>query len=81
MTIYQILSPLFLTVQKEQFYKNLQQLPVSQWTELAELISQCMDYQANFRPSSRSIIRQLNSLITSGNITTHLTETQNLQEA
>eukprot|EP00064_Thunnus_orientalis_P013914 superscaffoldBa00002335_g13955 len=50
---------------KKQFYESFQQLPPSQWTELADLISQCMDYQAAFRPSCRSIIRQLNSLITS----------------
>ncbi|XP_044218016.1 tyrosine-protein kinase JAK2 [Thunnus albacares] len=50
---------------KQQFYESFQQLPPSQWTELADLISQCMDYQAAFRPSCRSIIRQLNSLITS----------------
>lgn len=30
-----------------------------------------MDYQAAFRPSCRSIIRQLNSLITSGNDVQH----------
>lgn len=53
-------------LQKQQFYESFQQLPPSQWTELADLISQCMDYQAAFRPSCRSIIRQLNSLITSG---------------
>ncbi|TDH08715.1 hypothetical protein EPR50_G00100370 [Perca flavescens] len=51
--------------QKRQFYERFLQLPPSQWTELAELISQCMDYEAAFRPSCRSIIRQLNSLITS----------------
>uniref|UniRef100_A0AAQ5XUV6 Tyrosine-protein kinase n=1 Tax=Amphiprion ocellaris TaxID=80972 RepID=A0AAQ5XUV6_AMPOC len=53
--------------EKRQFYEGFQQLPPSQWTELADLISQCMDYQAAVRPSCRSIIRQLNSLITSGN--------------
>uniref|UniRef100_A0A673A5U9 Tyrosine-protein kinase n=1 Tax=Sphaeramia orbicularis TaxID=375764 RepID=A0A673A5U9_9TELE len=31
---------------KRQFYETFQQLPPSQWTELADLISQCMDYQA-----------------------------------
>uniref|UniRef100_A0A4W6CM24 Tyrosine-protein kinase n=1 Tax=Lates calcarifer TaxID=8187 RepID=A0A4W6CM24_LATCA len=56
-----------LTCRKRRFYESFQQLPPSQWTELADLISQCMDYQAAFRPSCRSIIRQLNSLITSGN--------------
>lgn len=54
-------------LQKKKFYESFQQLPPSQWTELADLINQCMDYQADFRPSCRSIIRQLNSLITSGN--------------
>ncbi|XP_038571502.1 tyrosine-protein kinase JAK2 [Micropterus salmoides] len=65
--------------EKRVFYENLQQLPPSQWTELADLISQCMDYQAAFRPSCRSIIRQLNSLITSDYVILHATEpvTQN----
>uniref|UniRef100_A0A3Q4GD16 non-specific protein-tyrosine kinase n=1 Tax=Neolamprologus brichardi TaxID=32507 RepID=A0A3Q4GD16_NEOBR len=60
--------------QKKQFYESFQQLPPSQWTELADLISQCMDYQADFRPSCRSIIRQLNSLITSDYVILHATE-------
>uniref|UniRef100_A0A3Q0RRZ4 Tyrosine-protein kinase n=1 Tax=Amphilophus citrinellus TaxID=61819 RepID=A0A3Q0RRZ4_AMPCI len=60
--------------QKRQFYESFQQLPPSQWTELADLISQCMDYQADFRPSCRSIIRQLNSLITSDYVILHATE-------
>ncbi|KAJ0032571.1 hypothetical protein NQD34_002652 [Periophthalmus magnuspinnatus] len=59
---------------KRQFYESFQQLPRSQWTELADLISQCMDYQADFRPSSRSIIRQINSLITSDYVILHATE-------
>ncbi|XP_040895348.1 tyrosine-protein kinase JAK2 [Toxotes jaculatrix] len=65
--------------QKQQFYVRFQQLPPSQWTELANLISQCMDYQAAFRPSCRSIIRQLNSLITSDYVILRATEpvTQN----
>uniref|UniRef100_A0A4W5R2Y6 Tyrosine-protein kinase n=1 Tax=Hucho hucho TaxID=62062 RepID=A0A4W5R2Y6_9TELE len=50
---------------KLQFYETYKQLPSSEWTELADLISQCMNYQPAFRPSCRSIIRQLNSLITS----------------
>lgn len=58
-------------LQKQQFYETFQSLPPSQWTELADLISQCMDYQAALRPSCRSIIRQLNSLITSGNDVGH----------
>uniref|UniRef100_A0A8C6T5Z3 Tyrosine-protein kinase n=1 Tax=Neogobius melanostomus TaxID=47308 RepID=A0A8C6T5Z3_9GOBI len=59
---------------KRQFYESHQQLPRSQWIELADLISQCMDYEADFRPSSRSIIRQLNSLITSDYVILHATE-------
>ncbi|XP_074490739.1 tyrosine-protein kinase JAK2 isoform X2 [Sebastes fasciatus] len=59
---------------KREFYENFQQLPPSQWTELADLVSQCMDYQAAFRPSCRSIIRQLNSLITSDYVILHATE-------
>nr|XP_046248263.1 tyrosine-protein kinase JAK2 [Scatophagus argus]XP_046248264.1 tyrosine-protein kinase JAK2 [Scatophagus argus] len=59
---------------KQLFYETFQQLPPSQWTELADLISQCMDYQAAFRPSSHSIIRQLNSLITSDYVILHATE-------
>nr|XP_020452292.1 tyrosine-protein kinase JAK2-like [Monopterus albus] len=60
--------------QKRQFYETFQQLPPSQWMELADLISQCMDYQPAFRPSCRSIIRQLNSLITSDYVILHATE-------
>uniref|UniRef100_A0A7N6AIS6 Tyrosine-protein kinase n=1 Tax=Anabas testudineus TaxID=64144 RepID=A0A7N6AIS6_ANATE len=59
---------------KRQFYESFQQLPPSQWTELADLISQCMEYQSAFRPSCRSIIRQLNSLITSDYVILHATE-------
>ncbi|XP_071059003.1 tyrosine-protein kinase JAK2-like isoform X2 [Pseudochaenichthys georgianus] len=59
---------------KRQFYESFQQLPPSQWTELADLVSQCMDYQVAFRPSCRSIIRQLNSLITSDYVILHATE-------
>ncbi|XP_034035925.1 LOW QUALITY PROTEIN: tyrosine-protein kinase JAK2 [Thalassophryne amazonica] len=59
---------------KQQFYKRFQQLPPSQWTELANLISQCMEYQADYRPSCRSIIRQLNSLITSDYVILHASE-------
>uniref|UniRef100_W5L4W4 Tyrosine-protein kinase n=1 Tax=Astyanax mexicanus TaxID=7994 RepID=W5L4W4_ASTMX len=51
--------------QKLQFYERRSQLPCLDWTELADLIAQCMEYQPELRPSSRSIIRHLNSLITS----------------
>ncbi|XP_013866245.1 tyrosine-protein kinase JAK2 [Austrofundulus limnaeus] len=60
--------------EKEKFYENKQQLPPSQWTELADLIGQCMDYDPAFRPSCRSIIRQLNSLVTSDYEILHATE-------
>uniref|UniRef100_A0A8C1H6S8 Tyrosine-protein kinase n=1 Tax=Cyprinus carpio carpio TaxID=630221 RepID=A0A8C1H6S8_CYPCA len=54
-------------IHKQQFYEHFSNLPALEWTELADLISQCMQYQPELRPSCRSIIRQLNSLITSGN--------------
>ncbi|XP_061634830.1 tyrosine-protein kinase JAK2 isoform X1 [Phyllopteryx taeniolatus] len=60
--------------QKQQFYESFRQLAPSQWTELAELISQCMNYKAAFRPSCRSLIRELNSLITSDYVILHATE-------
>ncbi|CAB1314107.1 unnamed protein product, partial [Coregonus sp. 'balchen'] len=61
-------------INKLQFYKTYKQLPSSEWTELADLISQCMNYQPAFRPSCRSIIRQLNSLITSDYVILHAAE-------
>ncbi|XP_018601462.1 tyrosine-protein kinase JAK2 [Scleropages formosus] len=51
--------------QKLMFYENHEQLPSPKWTELADLIGRCMEYDPALRPSSRGIIRQLNSLITS----------------
>ncbi|XP_061539719.1 tyrosine-protein kinase JAK2 isoform X1 [Phycodurus eques] len=60
--------------QKQQFYESFRELAPSQWTELAELISQCMNYKAAFRPSCRSLIRELNSLITSDYVILHATE-------
>uniref|UniRef100_A0A672P8P4 Tyrosine-protein kinase n=1 Tax=Sinocyclocheilus grahami TaxID=75366 RepID=A0A672P8P4_SINGR len=54
-------------IQKQQFYEHFSNLPALEWTELADLIAQCMQYQPELRPSCRSIIRQVNSLITSGN--------------
>ncbi|XP_056319936.1 tyrosine-protein kinase JAK2 [Danio aesculapii] len=62
-------------MQKLQFYENFSNLPTLEWTELAELISQCMQYQPELRPSCRSIIRQLNSLITSDYEILHATDT------
>ncbi|KAJ8789032.1 hypothetical protein J1605_022284 [Eschrichtius robustus] len=49
---------------KLQFYENRHQLPAPKWTELANLINNCMDYEPDFRPSFRAIIRDLNSLFT-----------------
>ncbi|XP_067824583.1 tyrosine-protein kinase JAK2-like isoform X2 [Heptranchias perlo] len=50
---------------KLQFYEDHLQLPAPRWTELANLINQCMDYQPYLRPSFRAIIRELNRLNTS----------------
>lgn len=52
--------------QKLQFYEERQQLPAPKWVELALLIEQCMAYEPGQRPSFRAVIRDLNSLITSG---------------
>uniref|UniRef100_A0A8C2I0R2 non-specific protein-tyrosine kinase n=1 Tax=Cyprinus carpio TaxID=7962 RepID=A0A8C2I0R2_CYPCA len=47
---------------KHLFYENRHQLSAPKWTELANLINSCMDYEPTFRPSFRAIIRDLNSL-------------------
>ncbi|XP_056629086.1 tyrosine-protein kinase JAK2 isoform X2 [Triplophysa dalaica] len=62
-------------IQKQQFYAQFSHLPALEWAELADLISQCMQYQLELRPSCRSIIRQLNSLITSDYEILHATGT------
>nr|XP_019938074.1 PREDICTED: tyrosine-protein kinase JAK2-like [Paralichthys olivaceus] len=49
---------------KNLFYEDRHQLPAPKWTELANLINSCMDYEASHRPSFRAIIRDLNSLFT-----------------
>uniref|UniRef100_A0A8C7Z4V4 Tyrosine-protein kinase n=1 Tax=Oryzias sinensis TaxID=183150 RepID=A0A8C7Z4V4_9TELE len=46
------------------FYEDRHQLPAPKWTELANLINSCMDYEPSHRPSFRAIIRDLNSLFT-----------------
>uniref|UniRef100_A0A8B9EN89 non-specific protein-tyrosine kinase n=1 Tax=Anser cygnoides TaxID=8845 RepID=A0A8B9EN89_ANSCY len=51
---------------KLHFYQSRLQLPAPKWTELATLIAQCMDYEPRGRPCFRALIRDLNSLITSG---------------
>ncbi|NXU92683.1 JAK3 kinase, partial [Xiphorhynchus elegans] len=53
-------------LQKLDFYQSRLQLPAPKWPELATLMSQCMEYEPQHRPSFRGIIRDLNSLITSG---------------
>ncbi|XP_043577361.1 tyrosine-protein kinase JAK2-like [Chiloscyllium plagiosum] len=50
---------------KLQFYEDGLQLPAPRWTELANLINQCMNYEPYQRPSFRAIIRELNKLNTS----------------
>uniref|UniRef100_A0A7N6AEB7 Tyrosine-protein kinase n=1 Tax=Anabas testudineus TaxID=64144 RepID=A0A7N6AEB7_ANATE len=51
---------------KNLFYEDRHQLPAPKWTELANLINSCMDYEPLYRPSFRAIIRDLNSLFTPG---------------
>uniref|UniRef100_A0A671RVT8 Tyrosine-protein kinase n=1 Tax=Sinocyclocheilus anshuiensis TaxID=1608454 RepID=A0A671RVT8_9TELE len=47
---------------KHLFFENRHQLSAPKWTELANLINSCMDYEPTFRPSFRAIIRDLNTL-------------------
>ncbi|KAG7498689.1 tyrosine-protein kinase JAK2-like [Solea senegalensis] len=49
---------------KNLFYEDRHQLPAPKWTELANLINCCMDYEPSYRPSFRAVIRDLNSLFT-----------------
>ncbi|XP_061148677.1 tyrosine-protein kinase JAK2-like [Syngnathus typhle] len=49
---------------KLMFYEDRHQLPAPKWTELANLINSCMDYEPSLRPSFRAVIRDLNSLFT-----------------
>ncbi|XP_056151448.1 tyrosine-protein kinase JAK2 [Lampris incognitus] len=46
------------------FYEDHHQLPAPKWTELANLITSCMDYEPTFRPTFRAVIRDLHSLFT-----------------
>ncbi|NXH47661.1 JAK3 kinase, partial [Dicaeum eximium] len=50
---------------KLEFYQSRQQLPAPRWPELAALVAQCMEYEPQRRPCFRTLIRDLNSLITS----------------
>ncbi|XP_069043231.1 tyrosine-protein kinase JAK2 [Lepisosteus oculatus] len=52
------------STKKYLFYEDHHQLPAPKWTELANLINNCMDYEPAYRPSFRAIIRDLNSLFT-----------------
>lgn len=58
----------FFLLQKNLFYEDRHQLPAPKWTELANLINSCMDYEPSHRPSFRAIIRDLNSLFTPGSL-------------
>ncbi|XP_061881048.1 tyrosine-protein kinase JAK2 [Entelurus aequoreus] len=49
---------------KSLFYEDQHQLPAPKWTELANLITSCTDYEPTFRPTFRAVIRDLNSLFT-----------------
>eukprot|EP00064_Thunnus_orientalis_P015834 superscaffoldBa00003015_g15894 len=51
-------------LQKSLFYEDHHQLPAPKWTELANLITSCMDYEPTFRPTFRAVIRDLHSLFT-----------------
>ncbi|XP_042335571.1 tyrosine-protein kinase JAK3 isoform X2 [Sceloporus undulatus] len=50
---------------KLQFYQDRQHLPLLHWTEMADLVAQCMDYQPQRRLPFRTVLRDLNSFITS----------------
>ncbi|XP_032992627.1 tyrosine-protein kinase JAK3 [Lacerta agilis] len=50
---------------KLKFYQDRQQLPALKWAELANLVAPCLDYDPRKRPSFRSILRDLNEIITS----------------
>ncbi|CAL9707534.1 unnamed protein product [Knipowitschia caucasica] len=49
---------------KKQFYQDRHQLPAPKWTELANLIHSCMDYDSSLRPTFRAVIRDLHNLFT-----------------
>uniref|UniRef100_A0A8D3DKD3 Tyrosine-protein kinase n=1 Tax=Scophthalmus maximus TaxID=52904 RepID=A0A8D3DKD3_SCOMX len=51
---------------KTLFYEDRHHLPAPKWTELANLINSCMDYEPTFRPTFRAVIRDLHSLFTPG---------------
>uniref|UniRef100_A0A8C5HSL5 Tyrosine-protein kinase n=1 Tax=Gouania willdenowi TaxID=441366 RepID=A0A8C5HSL5_GOUWI len=49
---------------KTLFYQHQHHLPAPKWTELANLITSCMEYEPTFRPTFRAVIRDLHSLFT-----------------
>ncbi|XP_051923027.1 tyrosine-protein kinase JAK2 isoform X2 [Hippocampus zosterae] len=49
--------------QKRLFYEDRRRLPAPKWTELADLIADCTDYEPTFRPSFGAVIRDLNGLL------------------
>ncbi|XP_072288666.1 tyrosine-protein kinase JAK2 isoform X2 [Eucyclogobius newberryi] len=51
-------------IKKMQFYQDQHQLPAPKWTELANLILSCMDYEPANRPTFRAVIRDLHNLFT-----------------
>ena len=61
-----IIQTLHFVSQKTLFYEDHHQLPAPKWTELANLITSCMDYEPAFRPTFRAVIRDLHSLFTPG---------------
>uniref|UniRef100_A0A670KEC6 non-specific protein-tyrosine kinase n=1 Tax=Podarcis muralis TaxID=64176 RepID=A0A670KEC6_PODMU len=50
---------------KLKFYQDRQQLPALKWAELANLVAPCLDFDPRRRPAFRSILRDLNEIITS----------------
>lgn len=52
----------FLTEQKEMFYTKECVLAAPDCKELADLMSQCMNYDSRKRPFFRAIVRDLNKL-------------------
>uniref|UniRef100_A0A8C6PZS1 non-specific protein-tyrosine kinase n=1 Tax=Nothobranchius furzeri TaxID=105023 RepID=A0A8C6PZS1_NOTFU len=67
-TLWEICSsgekPLATLDNKILFYEDQHHLPAPKWTELANLITSCMDYEPAFRPTFRAVIRDLHGLFT-----------------
>lgn len=67
-TIINFLLFFLFNWQKTLFYADHHQLPAPKWTELANLITSCMEYEPTFRPTFRAVIRDLHSLFTPGSL-------------